>query len=148
MNKVIMCGRITKEPDVRYTTGEKQTAIANFSMAINRKVKRDGQPDADFFNFTAFGKTAEIVEKYCTKGMKLIVTGSLQNDTYEKNGEKKTSTKIYVEEIEFAESKSSNTSSESAEPKDASGNPYPKFSGNNGFMNAVDPSLDSELPFA
>lgn len=147
MNKVIMCGRTTKEPDIRYATGEKPTAIANFSMAINRKVKRDGQPDADFFNCVCFGKTAEIVEKYCTKGMKLIVTGSLQNDTYEKNGEKKTSTKIYVEEIEFAESKSSNTSSESAEPKDASGNPYPKFSGNNGFIN-IPTGIDDELPFA
>lgn len=143
MNKVIMCGRITKEPDVRYTTGEKQTAIANFSMAINRKYKRDGQPDADFFNFTAFGKTAEIVEKYCTKGMKLIVTGSLQNDTYEKNGEKKTSTKICVEEIEFAESKN-NTSSEPVEAKDASGNPYPKFEG--GFMN-IPTGIDDEIPF-
>ena len=148
MNKVIMMGSIAKEPDIKYSKGEKSTAIANFTLAVSRKYKREGQPDADFFNCCAYGKTAETIEKYCSKGTKLTIVGSLQNDNYEKDGQKHTNTKINVDEFEFAESKNSSSgSAASNEVKDSSGNPYPKFSGNDGFMNIPDGTCD-DLPFA
>ena len=106
MNTVILCGRLTRDPEVRYSQGENSMAIASFSVATNRKFKRDGEPDADFFNCTAFGKQAEFVEKYLKKGIKVLVTGRLQNNTYEdKQGNKVTATQIITEEVEFCESK-------------------------------------------
>lgn len=113
MNKVIMMGRLTREPEVRYSQNENSTAIARFSLAVDRKFKRDGEPTADFFNCTAFGKQGEFVEKYLKQGTKVVVTGRIQNDNYtNKNGEKVYSVQIMVEEIEFAESKSSNDRNE------------------------------------
>lgn len=106
MNKVIECGRLTKDPDVRMTTGDKPTAIAKFSLAVNRKVKREGQPEADFFNCVAFGKQAEFIEKYMKKGSKVLISGRLENDNYKnKEGQMVYSIQISIEEIEFAESK-------------------------------------------
>lgn len=99
MNKIIVSGRITKEPDVRYSQGG--MAVANFSIAVNRKFKRDGEPDADFFNCVSFGKTAEFIEKYFHKGSAILITGHLQNDEYEKDGQKVRITKIYVDEVDF-----------------------------------------------
>lgn len=103
-NKVIMMGRLTRDPEVRYSNDNK--AVANFTLAVDRRFKRDGDPDADFFFCTAFGKTAEFAEKYLKKGTKIVLDGHLQNDTYEKDGQKKTTTKIMVDSCEFAESKS------------------------------------------
>ena len=103
-NKVIMMGRLTRDPEVRYSNDNK--AVANFTLAVDRRYKRDGDPDADFFFCTAFGKTAEFAEKYLKKGTKIVLDGHLQNDTYEKDGQKKTTTKIMVDSCEFAESKS------------------------------------------
>lgn len=134
MNKVIEYGRMTGDPDVRYSTNEKPTAIANFSIAVNRKFKREGQPDADFFNCVCFGKTAEVIEKYFHKGSKILVSGSLQNDTYEKDGQKRTTTKIIVEEVDFVDSKSSSSET-------------PKAQNNDGFMN-IPTGIEDELPFA
>ena len=102
-NKVIMMGRLARDPEVRYTNDNK--AVANFTLAVDRRFKRDGEPDADFFYCTAFSKTAEFVEKYLKKGTKIVLDGHLQNDTYEKDGQKKTTTKIMVDSCEFAESK-------------------------------------------
>ena len=100
MNKVFMMGRLTKDPEVRYN-GDK--AVARYSIAVDRRFKKD---EADFFNCVSFGKQAEFVEKYLTKGTKVVLNGRLQNDTYtNKNGEKAYSMSIIVEEIEFAESK-------------------------------------------
>lgn len=96
-------GRISKDPEIK--TGN--TTVANFSIAVDRKYKKDGEPTADFFNCVSFGKQAEFVEKYLKKGTKVVITGRLQNDSYtNKDGQKVTFTKTYVEEIEFAESKS------------------------------------------
>jgi single-strand DNA-binding protein len=113
MNRVILIGRLTKDPEIR-TSGN--YTIASFSIAVDRKFKRDGEPEADFFNCTAFNKTAEFVEKYCKKGTKMVVEGRIQNDNYEKDGVKHYGVKIMVDSLEFAESKSANnTSSAKAE---------------------------------
>ncbi len=106
MNKVIMVGNLTKDPEVRYTTGENKIAIASFSIAVSRRIKREGAPEADFFNCTAFGKTGEFVEKYFRKGMKAGIVGRIENESWtDKEGQKRTGTKIMVEEVEFCEKK-------------------------------------------
>lgn len=113
MNRVILIGRLTKDPEIR-TSGN--YTIASFSLAVDRKFKRDGEPEADFFNCTAFNKTAEFIEKYCKKGTKMVVEGRIQNDNYEKDGVKHYGVKIMVDSLEFAESKSaSSTPSTKAE---------------------------------
>jgi single-strand DNA-binding protein len=106
MNRVILIGRLTKGPEIR-TSGN--YTIASFSLAVDRKYKRDGEPEADFFNCTAFNKTAEFIEKYCKKGTKMVVEGRIQNDNYEKDGVKHYGVKIMVDSLEFAESKSANS---------------------------------------
>ena len=103
MNRVILIGRLTKDPEIR-TSGN--YTIASFNIAVDRKFKRDGEPETDFFNCTAFNKTAEFVEKYCKKGTKMVVEGRIQNDNYEKDGVKHYGVKIMVDSLEFAESKS------------------------------------------
>ena len=113
MNRVILIGRLTKDPEIR-TSGN--YTIASFSLAVDRKFKREGGAEADFFNCTAFNKTAEFVEKYCKKGTKMVVEGRIQNDNYEKDGVKHYGVKIMVDSLEFAESKSaSSTPSTKAE---------------------------------
>lgn len=142
MNKIILMGRLTRDPEVRYSQGEKSTAIASFSVAVNRRIKREGEPEADFFNCTAFGKQAEFVEKYLKQGTKVVLSGRLQNNNYtNKEGQKVYSVQIMVEEIEFAESKAA-----------ASNNNGPSFNPEgvtdpNGFYN-IPESLAEELPFA
>lgn len=109
MNLVIFMGRFTADPEVRYTQDNK--AISKFSIAVNRRFKRDGEPDADFFNAVAFGKTAEFIEKYFHKGMKAVITGELRNNHYtDKNGVNHYSEQIIVNTIEFAESKQNHES--------------------------------------
>lgn len=106
MNKTILLGRLTRDPEVRYTQAEEPMAIAKFSLAVNRKIKRDGEPEADFFNVTAFGALGKFAEKYLKRGTKIVLTGRIQNDNYtNKNGEKVYSVQIIAEEIDFAESK-------------------------------------------
>ena len=138
MNKVLMCGRLTRDPDVRY--GENQKAVARFSLAVDRKFTREGDPTADFFNCTAFGKSAEFVEKYLQKGTKMIVIGHIQNNDYTKeDGTKVYSTQIIVDEMEFAESKriqEGSSHQETPQVESASG----------GFMN-MPAGIDDELPF-
>ena len=138
MNKAIMMGRLTRDPEIRYSQGQNATAVASFSIAVDRRFKRDGEPDADFFNCTAFGKQAEFVEKYLKKGVKVVVSGRVQNDNYtNKDGQKVYSTRIMVDEIEFAESKSSSAGN-SAEA--------PAATNADGFM-SIPSGLDDELPF-
>lgn len=135
MNKIILMGRLTKDPEVRYTTENK--AYARISLAVDRRFKKDGQPDADFFNCSAFGKTAEFVEKYLTKGTKIVISGTLQNNNYtDNNGVKHYSDSVIIEELDFAESKAKPTNTEPNYPKDA-----------DGFMN-VPEGIDEDLPFA
>lgn len=131
MNKVMLIGRLTKSPDVRYTTGSQQMAVARFSLAVNRKVKRDGEPDADFISCIAFGKIAEFCEKYLTQGTKVAVEGHWQTGSFvNRDGVKIYTNDCILESIEFAESKK-----ESQEP--------PK---DEGFMDVPD-GLEEELPF-
>ena len=106
MNKVILMGNLTRDPEISYSQNSNM-AIARFSIAVNRRFARDGEDNTDFFNCTAFNKTAEFVEKYFHKGSRMLLTGRVQNDNYtNKNGEKVYSVQIIAEEIEFAERKS------------------------------------------
>ncbi len=143
MNKVILMGRLTRDPEVRYAQNENGTAVARFSIAVDRRFKRDGEPDADFFNCTAFGKQAEFVEKYLRKGTKMLVSGRIQNDNYtNKDGQTVYSVRVMVDEMEFAESKNAQDSHTSS-----SQNPATEPSGaGDGFMNIPD-GIDEELPF-
>lgn len=145
MNKVIMMGRITRDPEVKYTQGTTPTAISKFSLAVDRKFKRDGEPEADFFNCTAFGKQAEFAEKYLKQGTKIVVVGRLQNDNYtNKEGQKVYSTQIMIDEMEFAESKGSGNESSARQqiskqtPTQATGI---------GSMNIPTDLDETELPF-
>jgi single-strand DNA-binding protein len=139
MNKIILLSRLTRDPEVRYTQGENSTAIASFSVAVNRKFKRENEPEADFFNCTAFGRQAEFVEKYLKKGTKVLLAGRVQNDNYtNKEGQKVYSVRIMVEEIEFAESKGNSES--------GTQNTQPQFNAD-GFMN-IPTGLEEELPFS
>lgn len=138
MNKVIMSARLTKDPEVRYSQGG--AAVANFSIAVDRRFKRDGEPTADFFNCVAFSKTAEFVEKYFSKGSGICIVGRLQNDEYEKDGKKVTATKIYVDEVYFG---SGNKNGQNGGQNASQAQPQPKPSGDE-FMNV---SIDDELPF-
>ena len=145
MNKIILMGRLTRDPEVRYSQGASQTAVARFSLAVDRRFKREGDPDADFFNCTSFGKQAEFVEKYLRQGTKVVVTGRVQNDNYtNKEGQKVYSVQIIVEEIEFAESK--NASSGGGAAYQAGSRPSPSQAAGDGFM-SIPEGTEEELPF-
>ena len=145
MNKVILLGRLTRDPEIRYSQGANSLAIASYSLAVNRSYKRDGEPDSDFFNCTAFGKNAEFAEKYLKKGTKIALVGKIQNESYtNKEGQKVTATKIIVDEQEFAESK--NASSGESGGYQPSARPTPSAAVGDGFMNIPD-GIDEELPF-
>ncbi len=154
MNKVILMGRLTRDPEVRYSQGANQTAVARFSIAVDRRFKREGEPDADFFNCTAFGRQAEFIERYLHKGTKIVLSGRIQNDNYtNKDGQMVYSVRVMVDEIEFAESKNAAAQNEGGyQGGYGAGN---SFSGGNapaasgaadGFMNIPD-GIDEELPF-
>lgn len=141
MNKVILMGRLTRDPEVRYTQGDNASAVARFSLAVDRRFKKDGEQTADFINCVAFGKTGEFIEKYGRKGTKFVVEGRIQTGSYtNKDGQKVYTTDVVVEQVEFAESKASadgntaNNTSNSNTPTDTS------------FMDIPD-SIDEELPF-
>lgn len=145
MNKVILMGRLTRDPEIRYSSGATSTAVASFSIAVDRRFKRDGEPDADFFNCTAFGKQAEFVERYLKKGTKIVTCGRIQNDSYtNKEGQKVNATRIMVDEIEFAESKNAAANNAGGDYQ-PSAKPQPAAAGD-GFMNIPD-GIDEELPF-
>lgn len=149
MNKVILVGRLTRDPEIWYSQGASQITTAKFSLAVDRRFKREGEPEADYFNCSAFGKQAEFAEKYLKKGIKMIVTGRIQNDNYtNKNGEKVYSVKVMVEELEFAESKNaSGAGASQPQGGDYQQNSRPAPSAaEDGFMNIPD-GLDEELPF-
>ena len=133
MNNVIFMGRIATDPIIRRTTGENSRAVASFAIAVPRAYKRENGPEADFFYCTAWGKLAEHIEKYWRKGMKALITGSIENEQYtDREGQKKTSTKVIVNSIEFCEKKQEQEEQKADE---------------NGFM-TIPESIDSEsLPF-
>lgn len=105
MNKVILMGRLTKDPDVRYTQSDQPLCIARYTLAVDRPFKKEGEPTADFINCVVFGKSAEFSEKYFVKGMRVTVSGRIQTGSYERDGQKVYTTEVVVEEQEFAESK-------------------------------------------
>lgn len=140
MNKVILMGRLTRDPDIRYSQGEKQTAIARYTLAVDRRFKQEGQPNADFINCLALGKNGEFAEKYLHKGTKVVVVGSWQTGSYtNKDGNKVYTNECLVESCEFAESKAAAQNNQSAD------RPEPMPNGD-GFMNIPD-GIDEELPF-
>ncbi len=96
MNKVILMGRLTRDPEVRYSQGAEPLAIARYSLAVNRRFKRDGEPDADFINIVAFGKNGEFAEKFFQKGQQVSVVGHLQTGSYEKDGVRRYTTDVIV----------------------------------------------------
>jgi len=146
MNKVILCGRLTKDPDVRYTSGATQMCISKFTIAVDRKFKKDGEPTADFINCVSFGKIAEFGEKYFKKGIKIIVSGRIQTGSYtNKEGQKVYTTDVVVEEQEFAESKNQNNST--YQNQSTQQTPPPIQTDSAGFMQIPD-GIDEELPFA
>ena len=138
MNKVILIGRLTRDPEVRYTEGG--TSIARFTVAVDRRFKQDGGQQADFISCIAFGKAAEIVEKYFKQGSKIVIEGRMQTGSYtNKDGQKVYTTDVVAENVEFAESKSSSG-------YDGSYRPEPSSAIGDGFMNIPD-GIDEELPF-
>ena len=154
MNKIILMGRLTRDPEVRYSQGESQTAVARFTLAVDRRFKRQNEPEADFFSCTAFGRQGEFVEKYLRQGTKILLAGRVQNDNYtNKNGEKVYSVQIIAEEIEFAESKSAQGGQAAipAQPSQAAG-PAPAMpspqdaAADDGFIN-IPNGIEEELPF-
>lgn len=156
MNKVIMMGRLTREPEIRYSSGDNNMAIARFSLAVDRRFRRQSdQADADFFNCTAFGKQAEFVEKYLHQGTKILLSGRVQNDNYtNREGQKVYSVQIIAEEIEFAESKAAAQNNQGARSGSsyqapAAGRPSPAQASPVGddFINIPEGVEDEELPF-
>ena len=152
MNKVILMGRLTRDPEVRYSQGASQTAVARFSVAVDRRFKREGEPDADFFNCTSFGKQAEFVERYLHKGTKIVVVGRIQNDNYtNRDGQMVYSVRVMVDEIEFAESKNASGGGNDGGYNNGGGfgggqNSSTPSGAGDGFMNIPD-GIDEELPF-
>ena len=144
MNKAILCGRLTKDPDVRYSQGAEPTAIARYTLAVDRRGRgtKEGEQTADFISCVAFGKAGEFAEKYLRKGTKMIVTGRIQTGSYtNKEGVKVYTTDVVVEDQEFAESKNSSqngTGNAQSAPANASED--------DGFMDIPD-GIDEELPF-
>lgn len=140
-------GRLTKDPDTKYSTGDKPMAISRFSIAVNRYAKREGEAEADFFNCVSFGKQGEFVEKYLRKGTKVVIQGRLQNNNYtNKNGEKVYSNDIVVERIEFAESKSSSSGNQSQPSTPAAPATPVAQSPADDFM-AIPEGIDGDLPW-
>lgn len=148
MNKVILMGNLTRDPEIRYSQGENSLAIARFSIAVNRRFSRQGDTDTDFFNCTAFGKQAEFVEKYFKQGSRMLLTGRVQNDNYtNKNGERVYSVQIMADEIEFAERKSTADANASRGASNfAGGAPEPAMAADDDFMNIPD-GIEDGLPF-
>ena len=138
MNKVIIIGRLVKDPDIRYSQGANTTCVARYTLAVDRKFKQEGQPTADFINCIAFGKLGEFAEKYLHKGTKIAVVGRIQTGSYKnKDGNTVYTTDVVVEEQEFCESKSQQPSNQ----------PHPTQSNDNSWMSIPDNLDDSSLPF-
>ena len=145
MNRVILMGRLTRDPEMRYTQGERSMAVARYTLAVDRRQSRNnqnGEPTADFIQCVAFGRSGEFAEKYFRKGMKVVVTGRIQTGSYtNKDGQKVYTTDVVVEQVEFAESKASADGN-------ATGNTYNSDSSTDtGFMNIPDGVEDEGLPF-
>ncbi len=147
MNKVVLMGRLTRNPEVRYSQGDASTAVARYTLAVDRRFKRQGdEQSADFISCVSFGKTAEFVERYLKQGTKIAGCGRIQTGSYtNKDGQKVYTTDVILEEVEFAESKNAsadNTTYNSTPAKE----PQPSQAAMDGFMNIPD-EFESDLPF-
>lgn len=137
MNKVILLGRLTRDPEIRYTAGSEQKAIAKFTLAVDRRYKREGEQTADFINCTAFGKVADFINKYFRKGSKALVEGHWQTGSYtDKSGGKVYTNDCIIESIEFGEGKKDGSQGQAPEPQADS----------DGFMHVPD-GIQEDLPF-
>lgn len=147
MNKVILMGRLTRDPEIRYANNENNTCIANYTLAVDRRFKRQGdEQTADFIRCVAMGKNGEFAEKYLHQGTKIVVEGRIQTGSYtNKDGNKVYTTDVVVESHEFAESKAA-SGQNGNQSSSAPTRPEPVSSDSNGFMNIPD-SIDEELPF-
>ena len=149
MNRVILMGRLTRDPEVRYSQGERSMAIARYTLAVDRRGRRSQDGDqgqtADFINIVAFDRAGEFAEKYFRQGMRVLVSGRIQTGSYtNRDGVKVYTTEVVVEEQEFAESK--NASSANTQSYQAAPAPAPSADAGDGFMNIPD-GIDEELPF-
>ena len=142
MNKVVLVGRLTRDPEVRYSQGDSATAVARYTIAVDRRFKRDNEPTADFIPCVIFGRSAEFAEKYLRQGTKIAITGRIQTGSYtNRDGKKVYTTDVVVEEQEFAESKNGGSGSGATNAPENS-----NTSTNNDFMNIPD-DISEELPF-
>ena len=139
MNRVILMGRLTRDPEVRYTSGENSMAVARYTLAIDRVMKKQGEQSADFINCVAFSKAAEFAEKYFRQGMRVLVSGRIQTGSYtNKEGQKVYTTEVIIDTQEFADSKGAGDSNYHTSASSES---------NDGFMNIPDGVDDEGLPF-
>ena len=151
MNKVILMGRLTRDPEVRYSAGDNSMAIARYTLAVDRRFgRRDGEATAEFIGCVAFGRSAEFAEKYFRQGLKVVVTGRIQTGSYtNRDGQKVYTTDVVVEDQEFAESKAASAEHgvmpSAAAPRPSAPAPS-QASVSDGFMNIPD-GIDEELPF-
>ena len=138
MNKVILLGRLTRDPEVRYTQGQESTCIARYSLAVDRRFRREGEATADFISCVAFGRQGEFAERYLRQGMKIAITGRIQTGSYtNRDGQKVYTTDVVIEEQEFAESKAAQTTAQQPTPSPVG----------EGWQNIPD-GIDEELPFS
>lgn len=143
MNKVILMGRLTRDPEVRYSAGDNSMAIARYTLAVDRRIRKENEASADFIGCVAFGRSAEFAEKYFRQGVRVVISGRIQTGSYtNRDGKKIYTTDVVVEEQEFAESKAV---SESNNQNQNSGRTMETDNGG-GFMNIPD-GIDEELPF-
>lgn len=149
MNKVILMGRLTRDPEVRYSAGENALAIARYTLAVDRRFRRE-EATADFINCVSFGKTAEFAERYFHKGIRITVCGRIQTGSYtNREGQKVYTTEVVVEEQEFAESRAANQqymAENVPQMQQPAEMPTPSAASADGFMNIPD-GIDEELPF-
>ncbi len=149
MNKVILMGRLTRDPEMRYSSGENQTAIARYTLAVDRRFKRQGdEQTADFIQCVVFNRGAEFAERYFHQGTKIVVEGRIQTGSYtNKDGQRVYTTEVVVENQEFAESKAaSQQNGEGGYQQAAPSRPEPTQAAGDGFMNIPD-AIEEELPF-
>ena len=149
MNKVILMGRLTRDPEVRYSQGENSSAIARYTLAVDRRFRRnnDGEQSADFISCVTFGRNAEFAEKYFKQGTKIAVSGRIQTGSYtNREGVKVYTTEVVIEEQDFAESKAAAAQNSSMGVPQPSA-PQPSAAASDGFMNIPD-GLEEELPFS
>lgn len=147
MNKVILMGRLTRDPEIRYSQSNDAMAIARYTLAVDRRFQRNGDQSADFISCVAFGKSAEFAEKWLRQGIKICVTGRIQTGSYtNKEGAKVYTTEVVVEDQEFAESKNSSGASAGGSEYSAPSRPSPSAASGDGFM-AIPDGVEDELPF-